>query len=1172
MIDVDRRDLICLHLAAHADVTDQSRVPEAVTATGVSDALQVGDTAVDRIGVLDELSTLEEEGVVRSDNRAVVGHAEPRRAYFLTDAGRDRAVRIRERVRDQRVVVTNGTRTEVLLGEIDRYFEDEPTPLVSALARLTAEGTVPIDQPVRESFVARDEELESVRETVAASFTRESRTVIVRGPVGVGKSTLVREAIDRVAADRDGLVRATGASPAGAAEPYTAFRQAFEVVPDGGELLDRLAAARSAFSPVDSEKVRAQRTTLFEDIADGLKTVATDQPLVVFLDNLHWADAGTIRLFDYLTASFDEWVYPVAFVATCRAPTGSTVDRLDGVLDSVKNEETDLSVRLQPLSKEDTRSLVGNVLGDPRPPEQFVDVLYDQTGGNPLFVRETATHLLESGIVDPDSGDYPTATEGLSLPQQLPDGIERRLSNLDEPARRLLRLGAVLGERISRAVLAEASSLPPDRRREYVDVFTASRIWERVDETEAELTDSESDSEAGQGRDLQFVSGGVREAVVERLPDETACDLHERAADGFEQATGEPQPARVAHHHEAAGNYERAIAQYRRAGERSTDAYANEEAVSNYERALRIARERELGAGLERPELLAELAAIYRTTGAFEEAATLVAEGLEHAPPESRQQCRLLGVRTSCQTVTGEYEDARESAIRQREIATEIDASEEFADACLSLGTVARRQGAFENARGHYEEGLEAAQEADDRKRTGRALKELGVVAWRFGEYDEAEGYFDRSLAIAEDLGDRDGVANNRNNLGILARMRSEYDRAREYFEGSLESYRDLGNREGEAASLNNLGTIEHSQNDYDDAREYYEQSLSIRRDLGDRRGVVECLLNLGQVLQSQGMYDSAGDYYEEGLSIATELGDKQSEVHCLLSLGKIARYRGEFDRSRQRLDRGLELAEEVGDTQTEGAYLMALGLVNEWEGRFDDATDCFQRALEQARDLENSRREATVLANFGRVARKEREFETARERFEAAASIASAVGIPEQQAAGLEGKAVTAIRQGNHDEAAKSLERAGDLLGGEPNSGKHAEIDLARARLELAKGDSEPAREKASAARDRFAERDRSHWVARCERVLGRVAGKSDEFEAAFEHWDEALAGFQRVGASYDRLRTARLAVQFCEARDLDSGFATYCEHARDALADAPAATTRRFEEWVAQQCPDDS
>jgi predicted ATPase len=1127
MVECSTRDLVCLYLDANEAIHERSPAPRALTALGIGDALELGETAAARVALLDTLTGLREDGRLTAAQRAVAGFDDPRTVYAVTDAGRDHATAVRDRVGSQHVTVTNGTTAEIPLADVDRHLDDD-TPLVTALARLTDDDRVRLHPEGSSEFVDRTDELATVQNAIEQSFTREPATVVVAGASGMGKTALVREATDRLRDDHDDLVVATGASRVDVTDPYSPFRQAFDALPDGDALRDRVADATTGLAPDDPETVEAQRTALFGDIADGLRERSTDQPIVLFLDNLQWADDATLALFTHLTTTIDELPYPIAFVGTYRRPEVATADDhpLSATLDRIETDAAYTEVTLDAFSRQNTRALLAEVLESHRLPDGFVDLVYEQTGGNPLFTRETATHLLETDQVDPATDHYPASSDALTLPGAVTEQIDRRLATLDDQSRELLRLGAVLGERVPGHVLAEASALPAASRREYLDLLTASRLWEPVEDR-----DTSEDRLRPDGRgDFQFVSGGVREAVVERLPDTLSREYHARVADAFvtvTDAADTEQTARIAYHYEQAGDYERAVDYYRQAGDHAKQAYANEDALTNYERALALARDHGVLDDGERASVAAEIASLLRLAGKSDKALETAREALATAPDEDHGTGRLLAEMSKLQIDRGEHDEARKIAKRQQDLATTLGDRELEADALRHLGHIARQEAEYDRAEEFFTESLEGYRAIEDRSGEAKVLKKLGLLAKLRGNYDRARDHFERCLAIQREIGDRRGEGGTLSNLGILVFRSGSYDEAREHFEQSLAIDQATGNTPSEAKSLNNLGLVTYHQGDYEQAGDYFDRCLALVADTEMRSTEMECQLNRGLVAFRRGDYERAEAAFKTSKDIAKELDASSTVASSLSNLGSVARRRGEFDHAREHYDQALEINRDIGASWQEMEVLRNIATLTGKRENLDRARQKAETSLELAREIGSRNGEVIALQRLATVARLEGSVEQAREHCEAASDL--------------------------HDEDARPIPAGGNCL--------------ERAQIALLDGDFAAAREHAIAARRTFQDLGVDYGLGRSNHVLGKIEAEAGATDDARDHWRDALETFETLGASHDALETLELLVGTCREQGDDAAAREWCDRARETLADAPDATAELHRDWVTDQ-----
>lgn len=1127
MADIDRADLVCLYLDTCPTRDEDEEASPARTATGIGNALEVDDVAARRVGLLADLADLVDQGFISRNVSPVDGFDVPRPVYTLTPAGRERAVRLREQAREQTVTVETDMEMEVTVADIDRYIESE-TPLVTALARCTADGTVPLESSGKDSFVGRQAELESLQTEIEESFVRESRTIVVSGTSGVGKSALVREATDQVRETEDAIV-ATGASMADATEPYGAFRRAFEAIPDGSALRSQLDEAKMGEIPDDPAAIQTRRAALFGDVASELRAVAS-QPIIIVLENLQWADVATLSLFEYLATEVDEWIYPIVFVGTYRESPVTATDEhpLADVLDGIEAATTYTEFQLEPLTRIDTSRLLEVLIDETQLPPKFVDLVYERTGGNPLFIQETVATLRETGAVEPAAGQFPTDPAAIGLPETVTAHIDRRLDALDEESRDLLAVGAVIGEQIPGRVLAAATVLSAPARREYTDTLIASGIWRPVD---MDAIQDSADAIAGTNladTDLQFVSGGFREAVIDRLAPEQARLFHERVANAYLAVTDEDPGAlagRVAHHFEEAGETAKARTYYHSAGDHALETYAHDDAIEQYSRALDLARaaanvdEAVLG------QVFADLAAVLSKTGEYEDAMDAIEDGLDHVARKSETACELMATKANIQHQRGEFTDGRETAERLHDVATDIDVADFVAEALALHATTALSQDEYDRAREHFDKALVRSREQDDTKREARIMNRLGLISIRQGKLDRAHQYHEQSLEIAREHGHKEQVAASLAQLGFVSQKMDEYEAARERFQEAGSIRRELGDKHGAAKSNINLGVIAQYQGDYERARNRFEDGLEMLQTVGDSYNEAKTLTNLGQIALRLGDYDRARQYHERSLEIKRELGDQSGEAVTLNNLGLVAKHRGAYERAQELVTESRDIFEELGDDRRRAEAVVNLGSIFLCVGADEKARTQLTNALETATATAHQRCEADARYRLARLARRDGRFETADSQLTQARSIHSDLG--------------------NQFELAKNVVEA--------------------ARLALERDDLDTASDEIQQAVARFETVGATHWLGRCQLVYGWIAEAAGDHDSARDHRDEALEAFEQVGAPQDSLLAVKHLVRSLQQEADETAVRGYVDNATDRIEKVPDAVANQHREWIA-------
>lgn len=450
------------------------------------------------------------------------------------------------------------------LDELFRQILDQD-PALNAAARAPASASP------GPALVGRGPELAVVADRLDELSTGTGALLTIAGEPGIGKTTLL-EALERQARDR-GFAVHSGRSPAAAGAP--AFWPWAQVVDSIASTLDDAAlrqACAGAARPVAQLSVSvAERTGLTAPIAGGdpealrfllYDAVATfvrqatgPAPVVITLDDVHWADRPSLELLSYLTPAVA--AQPVLLVAAYRDLPAERTEALDATLATVAREDVAYELVLTGLGPSDIAGLLDPVPG--RDDAGLAAVLHQRTGGNPFFVRQ----LVRLGP-DPASGPAPRGVRHV---------IARRLDALPASSRTLLDAAAVIGRDFDLRAAAAAAALPTDAALDAFDEAVRHGLVER-----------------GPDGDRRFVHALVQEVVADRLPAGRAARLHAGVAAGLERA-GTAAPAELARHMWAARDLVgvAAVPSLVAAADAAAAVYAVEEAEVHLRHALELA-------------------------------------------------------------------------------------------------------------------------------------------------------------------------------------------------------------------------------------------------------------------------------------------------------------------------------------------------------------------------------------------------------------------------------------------------------------------------------------------------------------------------------------------------------------------------------------------------------
>ena len=434
--------------------------------------------------------------------------------------------------------------------------EPSKVPLPSELRRLE-----------RRPFVNRETALAVLRERWAAAQLGEGSVVLIGGEPGMGKTRLAARLAGE--AYKDGAMLLYGRTDEEAVRPYQPFAEAlghlFTHCPD---LADK-PALRAAWAELagfvpglerpgatgdDPPPAEGQRHRLFDAIGLVLRHAADTRPVVLALDDLHWADAPTLLMLREVSRLAP--ACRLLVIATWRDREVAESGRLRRLIGDLRREEVLHQISLSGLGAEETAALVAQRGGD----DALAGELHELSGGNPFFIEE----LLRSRRESPDATD--------AVPESITQVIARRLERLSEDTVDVLVTAAVLGASFDLATLMAIAG----------DVDVVEGVEAAV---RAGLVIEDPDRHDG----FAFAHAVVRETLYQRPMAGRRVRIHLAVAEALEVAELEVPPAELARHYFVArqvGGAEPAVEYSMRAAEQCQTAHAYEEVAAHYEKAL----------------------------------------------------------------------------------------------------------------------------------------------------------------------------------------------------------------------------------------------------------------------------------------------------------------------------------------------------------------------------------------------------------------------------------------------------------------------------------------------------------------------------------------------------------------------------------------------------------
>jgi DNA-binding SARP family transcriptional activator len=781
----------------------------------------------------------------------------------------------------------------------------EPEPATEAVAARVRAGTSirVLDAPAAHApgassllpaavqstaFVGRAAQQLALATAYRVAAQGATAAVAVLGEPGIGKTRLVSEFLTWAVVHGADVLRGRAHETGGRLSYHPlieALRRRLEAIPDLRSLLAPTWLAELArllpelldrveHLPLPAHVAEAEaHARLFEAVARLGHALATHAPLVLFVDDLQWADAASLDLLAYLARRWVALGTRALIILTARS------EELEGAIAAEADARVSLAdwlaelgrtislseLRLAPLTREDTGQLVRALIAEDRSLEQagapsghwsVIEALrtwlYEATGGQPFFMVQTLGALLESrALRQAEAGGWELSppARGELLPTGIRDLVLARLRRLSVPAHLACTACAVLGEGCDFEQVREVSGLQAPE-----DLAAIEELLRRG------LLNEHAGS-------YSFAHDTIREVAYTEVSETRRRLFHRRALTSLEQT--DAPAARLAYHALASGLPEAALRHSLAAGDEAMGMSAVRAAVSHYEqaRALYVEQEHTLPRA--------------RASGA--------AEGERH-PHRALAPRIFLGLGRAYEFISA-WEQARSVYRELLQWAHTYQDNHAEADALSRLATV-EAQGFFDLAQAQALLGQARARA----ERSGDAGR-LAEIAWNLAQITFYCWELERSLAhgmhaldLALGLGAQELEARSRNIVAYNLMMIGRWDEAIVQADRARALFTALGNRALEADCLSIVAIIQVNTGRVAEGIAAARAGVAIGQEVENPWGLANCAHPLTRGLLDQGEWGEALEVARAGVAAARTAGHPPTLVFNLLALGAVYR------------------------------------------------------------------------------------------------------------------------------------------------------------------------------------------------------------------------------------------------------------------------------------------
>jgi class 3 adenylate cyclase/tetratricopeptide (TPR) repeat protein len=882
-------------------------------------------------------------------------------------------------------------------------------------------------------LVGRDNELNTLASRLNLVIEGKGQVVTVMGEAGVGKSSLLREFKRRATASYPDLRYI-----AGAAFSYS-YTQSFSLVRNAifklcdindndeeetirekllaqinlllgegeanekgeyGEITSLLGRAAGLYLPnpfIDNLDPQLRSRLLNEAISDFLLKKGESHPLLIVMDDLHWADNSSLEVLELMVqkVTSESINLPVLLLLLHRPDfehhwTAQRENYEEIMLERLDTLQINLLARQLLETSAGIPITAFNEFAEAQPLPAALTRVMERAGGNPYFAEEILKALLDAQLIIHDPSEASGwkimgNLEDFKLPETLQEILLARVDKLGGRDKRVLQVASVIGLRFEQRLLLAAEdlqSVPEQVEEALTDLHEEDFVYTERQDPEPEYGFRHSLAREVAYNNLlaaerkqyhEQIAHAIEKFKIDRLQDYTIIDD-------------------LAYHYENSDNDEKAVHYLTLAGHMRKSLYRNEEALKAFyearERKKRLSREQD-------PEKLCELNSnigdILALKGdyagainAYEEALTQTAEGITRIDLNTRM-IEVLGKRGEFEEAMKTYE-ATEKEIQQLSAAgsQEERLVQARAKLLLQIGWVAYAQGRIETALSANTESLQLMGSLPEENRStlvdlGRAYNTLGTIYSDIGQLDEAETNLHRAVEMHQRASNIQQLARVNSNLAVVMIIRGNLSQAAHYLKQARANAEKVGDVETLGSIIGNLGFVAERQGQLVAAFKYFQEARSIFEKTDNQLLAAAALQNCGRVVLQQGQIPVALEYFETGLKLAETIGVTSIVAEGCNNMGWALTNDNRLAEAQEWLERGYAKGMESGNPEVLANNYMYKGMLNLEANNYPESTRNFEESLKIIQEqLGDPLMLGQILRRQGRLAYHQHKYEEA--------------------------------------------------------------------------------------------------------------------------------------------------------------------------------------------------
>ncbi len=848
------------------------------------------------------------------------------------------------------------------------------------------------------SLVNRAEEMALLKASADSAICGEGCIFVLFGEPGIGKTRLTRE-LRVYARSRDMQVlygRCPGLFRADSVPPYVLWKEVIrnylqsctpaqlqsvvgdypaeicKIVPE----IEQKITSVPESPPLSPE---LERDRLFEAVSQFIENISKTSPLLLVLDDLQWCDRSSLLLLHYLSRGI--YRDSLLVLGTYRDAEIDENHPLFPILTDLKRTQILQSIKLKRLSSIEVSEMIKCILLQDEVPQEFSQLVFQKTQGNPFFVEEVLQSLKEEEVIYPYGAEYRFKdVSQIEFPATVRDVLHSRLGRLDDETQQALTMAAIIGNDFDLATLHNATGLEEDKLTSILERLMGKKLV-KCAVVRGDNICSFSDVLI---KDLLYEAAGPLKR--KKLHGAVALSLEKVYEGSIEDHSGE-----LAAHFLECGDKKKALDYFLKASERAKKVYANNEAASYCLSALGLLNEKgdiqekarvlealgdieeligEYDASLKnrgealpmrqqlgQKEIVAglyrKIAAVWAAKGDSVKAKENYDKSLEillHLP-ESVELAHLYAGMSDLFWQSMDSPKSIELADKALALAKDLNAYEVIAVANLHLGalyTMFDRKKAVE----FYEEALRVALANDDPKNAVRAYCFLGSPYMAGENREKCFEYAQKGYELAKKVGAISPQAFIGSNLAATYGDMGETDLGLSLAEESVALNRKTGNLQFLPLSLIVLGNSYAVLGEWDKSEKALREGLVLAQTVKNMVSMSLASISISFLLMQKGEWAKAKEFDEKAYSICEKAGATRWQASLLGPLIQVSLELGELGEAQNKLNKLEELGQQLRDPSVIGQATRLKAMLLQSQKKYDESIATFEIALQMAERL----------------------------------------------------------------------------------------------------------------------------------------------------------------------------------------------------------------------------